>query len=212
MILSARFRDMRSNLKELRKHMLPKKFSPTGNYTERQQDHARGYRLLAHAEIEAYLEDVSRATVIKAISSWKKKGQSSKTLIALLAAYHSSWSVNDGISNDEIIQIAKSRVNIKESVDKVIDLAQNQFIQQVKDNHGIKENNFRILIAPTGVDLSELDSMWITNLNNFGSQRGAVAHNSKRTTGQINPKDELTTVNSLVLGLEDLDGRIKKIK
>jgi hypothetical protein len=80
MLLSARFKEMRSRLKELRKHMLPTTFSPTGNYTERQQDHARGYRLLAHAEIEAYLEDVSRATVTEAIRRWKNEGQPSKLL------------------------------------------------------------------------------------------------------------------------------------
>jgi hypothetical protein len=211
MLLSARFKEMRSRLKELRKHMLPTTFSPTGNYTERQQDHARGYRLLAHAEIEAYLEDVSRATVTEAIRRWKNEGQPSKPLIAFLTSYHSSWSVNDSISNEEIIQIAKSRVNIKESVEKVINLAQTQFMQRVKDNHGIKENNFHVLILPTGIDPSELDATWITNLNNFGSLRGAVAHNSKRATGQINPKDELNTVTSLVLGLEELDKRINQL-
>lgn len=211
MLLSARFKEMRSRLKELRKHMLPTTFSPTGNYTERQQDHARGYRLLAHAEIEAYLEDVSRATVTEAIRRWKNGGQPSKPLIAFLTSYHSSWSFNDSISNEEIIQIAKSRVNVKESVDKVINLAQTQFMQRVKDNHGIKEKNFHVLIVPTGIDPSELDATWITNLNNFGSLRGTVAHNSKRATGQINPKDELNTVTSLVLGLEELDKRINQL-
>lgn len=211
MLLSVRFKEMRSRLKELRKHMLPAKFSPTGNYTERQQDHARGYRLLAHAEIEAYLEDVSRNTVTRAISLWKSQGKPSKPLIAFLTSYHSSWSVNDSISNEEIIQIAKSRVNIKDSVEKVINLAQTQFIQRVKENHGIKENNFHVLILPTGIDPSELDATWIANLNNFGGLRGFVAHNSKTATGQINPKDELTTVTNLVSGLEDLDKRINQL-
>ena len=38
--------------------MLPEKFSPTGDYSDRQLDRARGFRLLAHAEIEAFLEDI----------------------------------------------------------------------------------------------------------------------------------------------------------
>lgn len=212
MLLSARFKEMRSRLKELRKHMLPTNFSPTGSYSERQQDHARGYRLLAHAEIEAYLEDVSRATVTEAIRRWRNEGQPSKPLISFLASYHSSWSVGDNISNEEIIQIAKSRVNIKESVDKVINLAQTQFLQRIKDNHGIKENNFHVLIVPTGIDPSELDATWITNLNNFGSLRGAIAHNSKRASDEINPQDELNAVESLVSGLEDLDRRINQLQ
>lgn len=211
MLLSDRFKKMRSRLKELRKHMLPTTFSPTGNYTDRQEDRARGYRLLAHAEIEAYLEDVSQHTVIKAIDRWKKEGQPSKPLIAFLTSYHSSWSVNDDILNEEIINIAKTRINIKESVDYVIDCAQKQFMQRVKNNHGIKKNNFHMLILPTGIDPLELDASWIVSLNNFGSQRGVVAHTSKITTIQLNPKDELNTVETLIAGLEDLDKRINKL-
>ena len=64
----------------------------------------------------------------------------------------------------------------------VIDLAQNQFLQRIKDNHGIKENNFYVLVLPTGIDPSELDATWIANLNNFGSLRGEVAHQSKKAT------------------------------
>lgn len=192
--------------------MLPKKFSPTGDYTERQRDHARGYRLLAHAEIESYLEDVSRATVTEAIRLWKKEGQPTKQLISFLASYHSSWSVSDNVANEEIIRIAKSRTNIKESVEKVIDLAQTQFLQRVKENHGIKENNFHMLIVPTGIDPSELDATWITNLDNFGNLGGAVAHNTKRATGEINPQDEFTTVAKLISGLGELDKRLCQLQ
>lgn len=212
MSLSTRFKEMKSRLSELRRHLLPAKFSPTGDYTDRQQDRARGYRLLAHAEIESYLEDVSRATVTDAIRLWKNEGTSTKPLIAFLASYHSSWSVSDSLNNEEIIQIAKSRTNIKESVNKVIDLAQKQFLQRIKDNHGIKESNFHVLIVPTGVDTSELDTTWIANLSNFGGLRGEVAHNTKRATGEISPQDELRTVTELALGLEDLDRRLCQLQ
>ena len=203
---------MRSRLRELRRNMLPMKFSPTGNYSERQQDHARGYRLLAHAEIESYLEDISRATVTEAIRNWKNEGKLTKQLLSFMASYHSSWTTGDVKTNEEIIQIAKSRVNIRESVEKVIDLAHRQFLQRVKDNHGIKENNFYMLIVPTGVNPAELDATWITNLDNFGSLRGDVAHKAKFATGQINPKDELATVTALIAGLEELDRRLCQLR
>lgn len=57
---SKRFIELKGRLVELRQNLLPVKFSATGDYTDIQMDHARGYRLLAHAEIESYLEDVSR--------------------------------------------------------------------------------------------------------------------------------------------------------
>ena len=208
---SKRFIELKGRLVELRQNLLPVKFSATGDYTDLQMDHARGYRLLAHAEIESYLEDVSRETVTNAIREWKKSGISSKPLIAFLAAYHSSWSTSDQISNEQIIQIAKSRVNIKESVNKVIDLAQNQFLQRIKDNHGIKENNFYVLVLPTGIDPSELDATWIANLNNFGSLRGEVAHQSKKATSAINPKDEFELVEKILAGIEELDERLASL-
>lgn len=205
MTLSRRFRDVRSRIRELRTHLLPSTFSPTGDYSDRQMDRARGFRLLVHAEFESYLEDISRDTVTEAIRRWKGEGISSRPLISFLASYHSSWSVSDTISNEEIMQIAKSRKNIRESVEKIIDLAQTQFIQRIQNNHGIIEDNFYGLIVPTGVDISKLDQTWIASLSSFGASRGKVAHQSKMVVGAINPEDELKTVNDLIKGIEALD-------
>ena len=116
------------------------------------------------------------------------------------------------MTNNEIIEIAKSRNNIKDSVEEVINLAQTQFIKKVRDNHGIKEKNFKTLILPTGIDLCDLDATWITNLDNFGGLRGEVAHKTKRATGQINPQDEYNQVKSLLVGLEQLDRKISDIQ
>ena len=85
MRLSNRFKELRSRLRELRLHLLPASFSPTGDYTDRQQDRARGYRLLVHAEIESYLEDVSRETVTQAIRDWKKSNKPSNIIVSFLA-------------------------------------------------------------------------------------------------------------------------------
>lgn len=208
MALSVRYKEMLSRLRELRKHMLPAKFSPTATYTDRQLDHARGYRLLVHAEMESYIEDISRDAVTKAIQSWKSNRKASEIMLSFLAAYHSSWSVNDTVGNEEIIKLAKERVNVKDSINEIIDKAQTQFLRRVKGNNGIKDKNFKELILPVGVDVSELDQTWLTNLDNFGSLRGEIAHKTKGATGVINPKDEYETVKQLVTGLESLDRKI----
>ena len=212
MRLSKRFKELRSRLRELRLHLLPANFSPTGDYTDRQQDRARGYRLLVHAEIESYLEDVSRETVTQAIRDWKTSNKPSNIIVSFLAAYHSSWSVTEEIKNEELIQIAKSRKNAKESVVEVIDLAQRQFTQKLKDNHGIKDKNFKTLILPTGIDIGSLDQTWLTNIDSFGTKRGEVAHKAKRTQGTINPKDEFESVQALLNGIEDLDKKIVQLR
>lgn len=211
MIVSARYNELRARVTELRKHLLPGQFSPTGDYTERQMDRARGYRILVHAEIESYLEDVVKEVIIDCIRIWKDDRKPSSLLISFLASYHSAWNVNDDISNQEIIQIAKSRKN-KDSVEEIINFAQNQFSTIIKENRGVKERNLKALILPTGIDIDALDQTWITNLDNFGSLRGQVAHNAKRTTDQINPKDEYDNVTALLKGLKDLDILLLKQK
>lgn len=166
MRVSNRFKELRARLRELKLHLLPNTFSPTGDYSDRQQDRARGYRLLVHAEIESYLEDVSRETVTQAIRDWKSNQKPSIVIVSFLASYHSSWNVVEEITNEEIIQIAKSRKNVKDSVEEVIDLAQRQFTQKLKENHGVKDKNFKTLILPLGVEISSLDQTWLTNLDN----------------------------------------------
>jgi len=211
MPLSSRYKEMVIRLRELRKHMLPAKFSLTAEYSDRQLDYARGYRLLVHAEIESYIEDISRETITQAIQSWKANRRTSSILVSFLAAYHSSWSVSDDLNNEAVIKLAKERPNIKDSVNEIIDMAQTQFIKKVKGNNGIKDKNFKELILPTGIEVGELDQTWLTNLDSFGSRRGEIAHKSKRTTGLINPKDEYETVKLLLAGLEALDRKIYEV-
>lgn len=210
-MVSTRYKELCARATELRKHLLPRKFSPTGNYTDIQLDRTRGYRMLVHAEIESYLEDIVKETVTDCIRNWKSNRKPSSLLIAFLASYHSSWSVNDETSNEEIIQIAKSRKR-KDSVSEIITAAMGQFVKIIEGNHGVREDNFKSLILPTGVDIDQLDQTWLTNLDNFGKLRGEIAHKTKRTTTQVNPKDEFDRVKSLLKGLRDLDVLILKQK
>ncbi|MCE9663907.1 hypothetical protein LY622_10670 [Halomonas sp. M5N1S17] len=209
---SIRFKEMRARLTELRHHMLPAKFSPTGDYSDRQLDRTRGYRVLVHAEIESYLEDVAREAVTQAIQKWKNNKKPSTILLAFLAAYHSGWNSNDDRENEEIVRLAKARSRVKDSINEAIDIAQKQYITNVRDNHGVKEKNFKRLIIPLGIEIDELDGTWLTNLDNFGASRGETAHKTKRATGQVNPEDEYKTVQSLVEGLKELDEKILQAK
>ncbi|MFP5194105.1 HEPN domain-containing protein [Alcaligenes faecalis] len=208
---SSRFQEMESRLTELRRNMLPDEFSPTGDYTDKDLDLARGYRLLVHAEIESYLEDIAKDTIIESIRNWDNNQKPSLTLISFLAAYHSGWNIDEGIENEEIIKLAKNRPKIKDSVKEAINCAQRQYIQYIKDNHGVKENNIKKLILPLGIQMDEIDGTWLATINSFGTNRGETAHNSKRATGQINPKDEYKTTQDLLDGLRNLDSAIAHI-
>jgi len=202
---SRRFKELSKRLKELRNHLLPLQFSKTGDYTDRQIDRTRGYRLLVHAEFEAFLEDSCRDLILKKISEWQNNNKPSNLIIAFLACYHSGWGVDISLEELDFIKAAKGRTKVKDAAKEAINIALTQYIQKIKDNNGIKENNFKTMVLPTGVEIDELDQTWLTNLDQFGKLRGDVAHQSKKTQGMINPEDELKSVNALLKGLKRVD-------
>ena len=209
---SRRLRSLQKRMTELRKHFLPKSFSPTGVYTERVQDHSRGYRLLAHAEIESYLEDICRTVVTDRVSAWKQERTPSNLLLAFLACYHSGWVDYDDDHKFKVIEMARSRKGVKEAVEEIIDQAQRQFIQHLQENHGIRLKNIKTLVLPTGIDLKDLDETWIIDLDDFGKQRGLVAHGAKGTIGTMNPQDEFIRVGRLMKGLAELDKKLTALR
>lgn len=209
MAQSPKFNDLTARLDELRRHMLPEVFSPTGDYNEKEIDLAKGYKILVHAEFESYFEEISKEVVLEAVKIWKKNKKPTSVIVSLITSYHSSWCIDNESTNDDIITIAKSRLNIKDSVNKVIDLALTQYITRVNANNGIKEVNFKTLILPTGISSSEIDPAWLLALDKYGGARGELAHNSKnKVKNLINPQDELQLANDLLVGIQSLDERL----
>jgi len=207
------YTELETRLNELRIHMLPDPFSPTGTYDDKELDLAKGYILLAHAEFESYIEEVSKNHIIDMVSQWKRNSKLSVSLLSFLCCYHSSWSINDEQSNEDIIRIAKTRNNVKDSAYEVVDLALKQYMTKVKDNNGIKESNFKTLVLPTGIMIDELDSTLLDKLDLFGISRGDIAHLSKkRVTKQLNPQDEYNNVNFILNALKDFDLKLQACK
>lgn len=204
-----RYKDLIKRLAELRKHMIPSDFSPTGDYTDRQIDRVRGYRLLVHAEIEYFIENSAKDLVQEKVTEWNKHGKPSAVIVSLMACYHSGWVYGDDVANEEIIQLARSRKNVKEKSKDIVEAAFKQYLKNISDNHGIKEQNLRSLIIPTGLYMDDLDPTWITSMNEFGKQRGDIAHKSNKVHEMINPQDEYKRVKDMLLpGIKDLDSRL----
>src|ERR1700746_382487 len=86
---SARYRQLARRLAELRAHLLPIEFSPTGVYAKHELDKARAYRVLVHAEIEAYLEDSARRIANESLKQWKAT-QKARSVIVSLVSFQSN--------------------------------------------------------------------------------------------------------------------------
>ncbi len=93
---SSLYKNLVRRLIELRRHMLPEQFSPIGDYEENIRDQALGFRVLAHAEIEHYLEDLAVSTIEDALKSWDQTGQPNHVMVSFLASYQSGWITEEG--------------------------------------------------------------------------------------------------------------------
>jgi len=183
--------------------MLPENFSPTGDYSDRQLDRARGYRLLAHAEIEAFIEDITIGAARQTVSEWARTRKANDVLLCLIAHYHHGYDLEEEGLSPAFPE--SSRPKVKEAVKEVVDVAFRQYVTIHEQNHGVREANLKRLVLPIGVRKDDLDPTWIVNLEEFGKRRGEVAHKTAKAQQQIDPKAEFNDVTSLLVGLDTLD-------
>jgi RiboL-PSP-HEPN len=211
MLQSFRFGILIQELDKLRKQFLPK-ISPTSIYSDKQLALTSAYRILAHAEIEAYLEDRAWEVVIDAKKNWDSTGQPCRTLISLIAF---SGSMMD-VPPDTLTPTKANKVVPTEriKINKKVDLAINCFKRIIDQNHGVKEANLLALLLPIGIDSDDLDSALIATMNTFGEQRGMVAHSSatSKTVQPPDPPSELSTVQQITKGLLQVDSLISNLK
>jgi hypothetical protein len=191
--LSPNFLELKRRIKQLEKHLIGK-ISATGNYTPRRNDLIRGYRLLAHAEIEHYIEEVASNAVKKAFRNWKAGKKSSKVLTALLT--HTD------------LKIAIKQKDKKADyfgLDERINIAVTSYFNSVSQNHGIKEDNLLEILVPIGFEIDEFDQTLLSTMNSFGSNRGLTAHKSAKVAQNIDPHTEINEVKNILSGLEVID-------
>ena len=174
---SKRFRILEQELKKLRKYFLPRQFDPQGNYSERQIALATAYLVLAHAEIESYLEDRVLDLARSAVKIWKEKKKTTQVLVYLFA--FSGLTLDkppDSVTPDqpskskalqEKLKFDEKRINVSKS-----------FEYLVIHNHGIKEKNLLSLLLPIGINSDDLDKVWLQEMKDFGAKRGQFAHQS----------------------------------
>lgn len=213
MAQSQRFKILVRELNRLRKHLLPSKFDPTEvEFSDRKITQFISYRVLTHAEIEAYLEDRALDTARYAIEAWKNKGEIHKILLSLLAFCGHKMELPPTTLSPKEPNKKISEEKLK--LEKKLDLASNAFTHCIRVNHGLKEANILALLLPIGIDSDDLDPAWLSTMSTFGEKRGVAAHTSYtsyKANQPLNPKTELDTVNEILEGLEDIDQLINDL-
>src|SRR2546423_6298118 len=81
-----RVSELIERLETLRRNLLPGR-NETGDYTDEELDRTRGYRLLAHAEIEACVEDMALGVAVDEYDAWIGDQRPRKAIVSLVAYY-----------------------------------------------------------------------------------------------------------------------------
>lgn len=194
---SVRFRTLTRELNRLKKQFIPK-INPTGSYSNRQLALTLAYRVLVHAEIEAYLEDRVWEVVLNAKKNWDSHGKTCRTLICLLAFSGQMMEVPpDTLSPTKgTKKVLEGKIKINKKIDSAIE----NFKRVIDHNHGIKEANILALLVPIGIDSGDLAPDWLATMNTFGEERGIVAHTSATSTTiqAPDPATELRRVEQII--------------
>lgn len=201
---SRRYRALQARLQVLRRLFLPRRFSSTGSYGADALDRARAFRVLIHAEIEAYVEDRALEVADSAFRAWESSGRVSRPLAAMLASRPEK--LNEAGLPKELGGTPFMERRVKEAL--------GTFRQMIKNNHGVKRKDILRLLVSIGIEEIKIDSTWLNDLDGFGSDRGFVAHTTgvrSRVQYSIDPKSDLQTVERLVAEFETIDQEIYKL-
>ncbi len=214
MARSLRYIALERELHQLRQHLLPRRFSSTGVYRTPVHTRTLAYRVLAHAELESYLEDRVKAIYRKAITSYRNNGTVTRVLASMLAFSGVLLETPpESIVPPQPNQAPKWDDKIK--LANKITLVGNAFNSTIEKNHGIKEKNLLSLLLTIGVDPDEIDGAWLSNMDSFGKERGVVAHSSQsvhRTQQPPDPESEHRKVLLLLNGTRVIDEVLNRLE
>lgn len=200
MRISRRFHILKQRITQLENTILPPE-RIDGNYTDREIDLVKSYLLLVHAEIEAYFEDIARDKITAALKSWVANRRLSSCLKAVLA-----YPGNE-------LDYSTARQEDSYNIEFRLNRAVNHFQSLLRKNNGIKRIDLLKILIPIGVELVDIDDLWLNTMESFGSLRGRLAHNSHQTiTIQFDRNTEKDRVNRLIMPeIERLDVFIKRL-
>ena len=164
------------------------------DYGSEEIDAIRAYYLLAHAEIETYIEDCLSEIVTKSYDRWKSSGISDSVLLALVIYYHPAIASGDR---------DKNKRTLKEGKQGIIERCKQSFDYELRKNNGVKSQHIEKMLIICGFDL-DVNSALLPSLESFSSMRGEYAHNSKSKHFEP-PKEAQKAVDQIIAQLDILE-------
>jgi hypothetical protein len=196
---SKRYTDLIGRLGDLRQnllHFLPAPPLSKTSYTPQELDLTRSYVLLAHAEIEAFCEDLATAKAQAAKRAFVVHGKISPSLRRMIMYY--------------VAKEKKSWSEVANPSPQTVDSASQSHLDGIENNNGVKRQNIEKLFYPVGMTEPHFDATWLAQMDSFGRSRGDWAHRSIRLLNLPDPASEVANVEKLLVGLLDLDRKMSR--
>jgi len=199
--MSSHYKQLVSCEKRLRRTFITEtvKLNPT---TKTSQFKILSYRLLAHAEIEYYIENCILAKVKIEKEKYVSRGVISPCIASLIAYSNASFP-------KPACRLAD--VSTRNDLGHRINYVLSKFENNIRKNNGIKEQDVIPLLISIGIDYNQISQTLLNNLSSYGRYRGAAAHQSTKIQQLINPNDEISILNQIITQLEDIDKLIINI-
>lgn len=188
---SRRFNKLVRRIEYLENSMLPAS-KINGNYTRKEQDLIRGFVVLVHAEVESYLEDRASAKIKSELSKWRNDRKRSNCIKAAMAF----------LSNEINFLNDTNKKSLEHRVVRVV----NHYLGLIQKNNGIKKKNVYALLLPIGLEVENIDPLWLEEMNSFGAFRGEIVHTTHSVQSPIDRDVQLVRINTKIIpGLRIVD-------
>lgn len=185
------FVSLQIRINALAERFLPMEEQPLGVYSEEQLDDAKAFILLAHAELEGYLENLATEVCNALIERVKSNHYDESTSVFLIRT------ANNSKQHKFVpLEVALEGQGKHESV--------------VKGNNGIKERDYNKLFESLGVDVEDLNPDVMSESDAFGAKRGGIAHLGVQAGIQhdVNPFEERELMAKLLAHMSDFDSAL----
>jgi len=189
---SSHFANLSSSILELKRIYLSDALA-SGQPTVDQQEMARAFILLAHAEMEWFVEQVCSVSAER-IFNEAKDGRFNASSLALL-----TFSALDPLNGGD--SLGKKGGGSRATKTRFGD-AYAKLKDAAGKNDGIREKHLAKLMVPLGLDADAVDPTWLSDVDAFCTSRGAFAHmsrlESRSTHLRVNPVDVWALCNRIV--------------
>lgn len=165
------------------------------DYTPQDHMNALGYRLLASAALEHYVEEVCLSAANVGIERMLKSQPTATGRSILLWHLTRKWTRPAAIHEADLLDHYD-----------LIEPAKSAYLKHVRSNHGINGDDLRRLVFPLGLRDAQVPDVLTTSLDVLASQRNPASHTyQNRAKSMTEPAEEVRLIAQILAPLRQLD-------